>query len=252
MRAICVPFVCLLGLAAAEAPEPREPVFRVNVQLAEFTFSAADKNGSYITGLRPDQVTVFEDGKEQEIVSFCETRTNARQGMYGAVFVLVDTSNHMYEKLPAAFDAIADFVRSIPPPYGVAVYGFSRNLHRIAPLSADRDEVVRNMRKCGSGDETALFDAVLLTLRDAAKLGVPERLSSSRTGRTMQAGWRRCTFYASRKKPELASTSSRSRTGIRIGRASRSRSAARPEDAQPSQPIGGNNLPSSQRSPARS
>jgi VWFA-related protein len=86
------------------------------------------------------------------------------------VFVLFDTSNFMYRGFVYAEDAIADFVRGLDRADSVAVYTFSRNLSRAATLTHDRGDAIGGLRKSVAGDETALYNALLLTLRDAAKV----------------------------------------------------------------------------------
>jgi VWFA-related protein len=76
----------------------------------------------------------------------------------------------MYRSFVYAEDAIADFVRGLEQADSVAVYGFSRNLTRHAGLSADRLEAIKGLRRSVAGDETALYNSLLLTLRDAAKV----------------------------------------------------------------------------------
>ena len=52
----------------------------------------------------------------------------------------------------------------------MAVYTFSRNLTRAAGLSRDRSDVITGLRKAVAGDDSALYNGLLLTLRDAAKV----------------------------------------------------------------------------------
>ncbi len=87
-----------------------------------------------------------------------------------SVFVLFDTSNYMYRGFVYASDAIADFIRGLDRADSVAVYTYSRNLARAAPLSKERDDAVIGLRKAVAGDDSALYNSLLLTLRDAAKV----------------------------------------------------------------------------------
>jgi VWFA-related protein len=87
-----------------------------------------------------------------------------------SVFVLFDTSNFMYRGFVYAEDAIADFVRGLDRADSVAIYTFSRNLSRPGPLTKDRTEAIMGLRKSVAGDDTALYNTLLLTLRDAAKV----------------------------------------------------------------------------------
>jgi VWFA-related protein len=76
----------------------------------------------------------------------------------------------MYRSFVYASDAIADFVRGLDRAESVAVYTFSRNLSRAAPLTRDRTEAIFGLRKAVAGDDSALYNTLLLTLRDAAKV----------------------------------------------------------------------------------
>jgi Ca-activated chloride channel homolog len=86
------------------------------------------------------------------------------------VFILFDTSNYMYRGFVFAQDAIADFVRSLQGPDRVALYSYSRDLFRASTLTANRMQVLRGVRMMVAGDDAALYDAILLTLRDSANL----------------------------------------------------------------------------------
>src|SRR5260370_11537041 len=85
------------------------------------------------------------------------------------VFVLFDTSNYMYVDLVFAQDAIAEFIRSLESADKIAFYSYSRDLSRAAILTADRSEVLRAVRSRVAGDEAALYNTLLLTLKDAAQ-----------------------------------------------------------------------------------
>jgi Ca-activated chloride channel homolog len=85
-----------------------------------------------------------------------------------SVFILFDTSNYMYHGFVFAQDAIADFVRSLKGPDQVALYSYSRDLFRASTLTPDRMQVLRGVRATVAGDDAALYDAILLTLRDSA------------------------------------------------------------------------------------
>jgi VWFA-related protein len=50
------------------------------------------------------------------------------------------------------------------------VYTFSRNISRAATLSRERSDAIMGLRQAVAGDDTALYNALLLTLRDAAKV----------------------------------------------------------------------------------
>ncbi|MGA2983385.1 MAG: VWA domain-containing protein [Terriglobia bacterium] len=109
------------------------------------------------------------DGAFQPIIRK-ETPDRAASMVVGAsVFILFDTSNYMYRGFVFAQDAIADFVRSLDHPYRVAFYSYSRNFSRICMLTPDRSTALSGVRETVAGDDAALYDALLMTLKDASQ-----------------------------------------------------------------------------------
>jgi VWFA-related protein len=184
-------------MAAQESPH-----LRVEVNLVQLNVAVTDKNGKYITGLRPKDFAIVEDGIAETTATFAEGNEPAvrlsdladqssttgsaddrakrsTDGMSpqtldslvsGAnVFVLFDTSDYMYRGFVFAQDAITEFVRSLGGADKIAFYSYSRDLSRVAPLTADRAQVVRAVRSTVAGDQAALYNALLLTLKDAAQ-----------------------------------------------------------------------------------
>ena len=87
------------------------------------------------------------------------------------VFILFDTSNYMFRNRGFVFaqDSIAEFVRSLDNPYRVAFYSYSRDFFRAASLTSDRSKVLSGVRMTVNGDDSALYNALLMTLKDAAQ-----------------------------------------------------------------------------------
>ena len=191
----------LFGLAAGASvlraqESGQRPVFRVKVDMVVLSFTITDNKNRYINGLKPGDFRIYEDGILQKLNTFAEgAKTPIAIGEDGTirpmieakgvgeggldrpdafvgtnVFVLFDTSNFMYRGFVYAEDAIADFVRGLDRADSVAVYTFSRNLSRAAPLTRDHGNAISGLRKAVAGDDTALYNGLLLTLRDAAKV----------------------------------------------------------------------------------
>src|SRR6516162_5347083 len=174
------------------------------VDLVQLNVAVTDRKGNYVTGLRPEDFAITEDGIPQKIATFGEGNEQVReladataskdesvaqyatqgsesgervsQGelrslVAGAnVFVLFDTSNYMYRGFVFAQDAIADFVRSLEIADKVAFYSYSRNLSRNTSLTSDRLQLLRGVRSTVAGDDAALYNCLLLTVKDAAKV----------------------------------------------------------------------------------
>ena len=198
--------VLLSGPGSHIAAQEAGPHIHVVVNLVQLNVAVTDKNGNYITGLHPENFAITEDGIPQKLATFAEgngpTRALielAQEGKGGQggndqpetpnlnepsitttptldslvaganVFILFDTSNYMYRGFVFAQDAIADFVRSLDTADKIALYSYSRDLSRVATLTPDRFQVLRAVRTTVAGDEAALYNTLLLTLRDASQ-----------------------------------------------------------------------------------
>jgi VWFA-related protein len=76
----------------------------------------------------------------------------------------------MYSSFPYVCDAIGDFIRQLAPADSAALYTFSRNLFRAAPLTQNHNMARAGLSNISAGDDTALFNSLLLTVRDAARV----------------------------------------------------------------------------------
>jgi Ca-activated chloride channel homolog len=169
--------IALTCMHFVHAQEEAPTHFRVNVDMVVLTFTVTDAKGKYVSGLKPEDLRISEDGVSQKITAFAEGAKSSVQSVEmqpGAlagtkVFILFDTSNWMYAGFPYASDAVAEFVRRLDHADSIAVYKFSRNLYRAVSLTRNRDEALSGVRSAVAGDDTALYNTLLLTVRDAAK-----------------------------------------------------------------------------------
>jgi Ca-activated chloride channel homolog len=189
----CIGLAGSLLMLGAGSPPPagQEDAshLQVNVDLVQLNIAVTDKKGNYIANLKPEDFVITEDKIPQKIATFEEGSGGAHRftdltqsdnskdatppiaPLPGAnVFILFDTSNYMYRGFVYAQDAIADFVRSLDPTNKVAFYSYSRNLSRATLLTADRYSVVSGVRSTVAGDDAALYNSLLLTVKDASQL----------------------------------------------------------------------------------
>jgi Ca-activated chloride channel homolog len=198
--------LCLLAIpfsgggvgASAQNDDSR---IRVSVVLVQLNVAVTDNKGNYISGLGPEDFVITEDKIQQKTATFeegngptrrlmdvassdskpmagvtdktgnPESAIDAAKRFAGAnVFILFDTSNYMYRGFVFAQDAIADFIRSLEGVSQVALYSYSRDLSRVTTLTPDRSQVLRGVRNTVAGDDAALYNGLLLTVKDAARL----------------------------------------------------------------------------------
>ena len=201
LLATALSFQLFLGNETASKAQD-SPDIHVVVNMVQLNVAVTDSKGNYITGLQPKDFAIFEDGIKERPATFAEGDTPARRlddvgenvpstvppqppsdgSSYGAlpqtfdslisgsnVFVLFDTSDYMYRGFVFAQDSISEFIRSLSKADKIAFYSYSRDLSRIAPLTADRSQLLQAVRTTVAGDQAALYNALLLTLKDAAQ-----------------------------------------------------------------------------------
>ena len=188
---------CLLLQSAEPRPAEDDPThLRVNVVLVQLSVAVTDNKGNYVTGLSPQDFEITEDKIPQKISTFEESSDSApgsnevtRPGDVhrgdppedpsavavshaneASVFVLFDTSNYMYHGFVFAQDAIADFIRSMDDASKVAFYSYCRDLSRAIQLTSDHFRIINGVRSTVAGDDAALYNSLLLTVKDAAPL----------------------------------------------------------------------------------
>jgi VWFA-related protein len=204
-----VPCIMLQPAGTQPAPQDDPMHLRMNVVLVQLSVAVTDSKGNYVTGLRPENFEVTEDKIQQKISSFDEgsgdesgptditppdhlpkqaapssaqiqrvdssqpAETGVNTGPHGneaSVFVLFDTSNYMYRSFVFAQDAITDFIRSMNNASRIAFYSYCRDLSRAMQLTSDHFQIVNAVRSTVAGDDAALYNSLLLTVKDAAPL----------------------------------------------------------------------------------
>jgi Ca-activated chloride channel family protein len=201
---------------AAQDNEQESSVIHVVVNMVQLNVAVTDNRGNYVTGLKPSDFEVAEDGIPETIATFEQgsgsqrnvagdepkvdpsisagspptevgekfvagsgegsSRPGLTQGMNSLVsganvFILFDTSNYMYRGRSFVFaqDAISQFIRSLDLAHRIAFYAYSRDLYRAASLTSDRSQILQRVRQTTNGDNSALYNALLLTLKDASQ-----------------------------------------------------------------------------------
>ncbi len=197
LRFLCLCLGLSIGVQAQEGPD-----VHVVVNLVQLNVAVTDKDGNYVTGLHPKDFAVVEDGIAEKVATFAEGNEPAVRVVEPAeaegsantpsppsinstpvyspqtlsslvaganVFVLFDTSNYMYRGFVFAQDAISEFVRSLESADKIAFYSYNRDLFRAAGLTSDRSRILHAVRSTVAGDEAALYNTLLLTVKDATQ-----------------------------------------------------------------------------------
>jgi Ca-activated chloride channel homolog len=140
-----------------ELPQDSDEVIKVETNLTNIFFTAADKNKRFISDLKPEDIRILEDGQPQEIFTF---QQNIELPL--SLAILIDTSLSEERTLPAEKEAARAFLENVlrPNKDEAAVLsftgettleqGFTGNLERLR-RAIDRVEFIPPTGYVGGG-----------------------------------------------------------------------------------------------------
>ena len=132
-----------------------EYVEAVDVDVVQITAVVTDNQGRFVSGLKPSDFKVSEDGVQQKLSSFSDEHTPLE------LITAIDVSSSVNDALPGMKTAATRFVSALEPSDQVTVLGFNDNLFTLAKRSTDqvvRERAIGLLRAWGG---TALYDAII-------------------------------------------------------------------------------------------
>jgi VWFA-related protein len=153
--AIAVAGATLVG-QATQPPTSGSFRFRSRAELINVTVTVTDRSERFVSGLRRDDFTLYEDGVAQPITHFSDERVPVSLGL------VVDASGSMEgEKWTAARDAIGRFLHTLLGEEDeVFLSVFSDEVSMVEPWTTDRGRVTRALERIRPAGGTAMYDAV--------------------------------------------------------------------------------------------
>jgi Ca-activated chloride channel homolog len=142
-------------------PGPQKPddsgvfVFKQNVDEVMLHASVVDDKQRIVTNLDRSAFTVFEDGKQQSIVSFHHVDIPVAMG------IVIDNSGSMREKRNKVNQAALNLVRSSNPRDEVFVVNFNDEQYLDQDFTNDLLKLKEALEKIDARGGTALYDAVV-------------------------------------------------------------------------------------------
>jgi Ca-activated chloride channel family protein len=142
-------------------------VFRKDVDEVLLHATVVDDKQHIVTNLDKDAFTVFEDGKQQNIVSFHHVDIPVSMG------IVIDNSGSMREKRNKVNQAALNLVRSSNPGDEVFIVNFNDEYYLDQDYTNDLLKLKEALEKIDPRGGTALYDAVVASadhLRRNARL----------------------------------------------------------------------------------
>jgi Ca-activated chloride channel family protein len=151
--------VCI-GLTAAHARQAGAPNFRSSIDLVMLHVSVTDRSGQYVADLEPSELTVFENGRPQELRLF------ERGGLPLSVMLLLDVSSSMYPIFPTVQQAARQFLAGLTPQDEASVVAFADGVQILQPFTSDQQALAAAIGRAKPRGNTRLFTALYISLKE--------------------------------------------------------------------------------------
>src|SRR6202050_726927 len=133
-------------------------VLKTETDLTLVNVTVTAPYGRLVTGLEQNNLRVFEDGVEQEIVRF------SSEDVPISIGVIFDMSGSMSDKIDKSRLAAVQFFRTANPQDEFLLINFNDRAQLISPFTASVDDLQDRLMYTGAHGLTALFDGVYLGL----------------------------------------------------------------------------------------
>jgi Ca-activated chloride channel family protein len=152
-----VAVVLAASAAATLAAQNQEGfTFRSGVELINVTTTVTDEDGRFVSGLRREDFTVYEDGARQEITQFSNERVPVSLGL------VLDSSGSMTsEKMSSARSAIDRFIYDLLGKDDQLFFmEFANRPDLVQDWTTDRRAISRAVARVTAAGGTAMYDAI--------------------------------------------------------------------------------------------
>jgi Ca-activated chloride channel homolog len=169
-RAVVLGLLATQGLEG-QAPDraaPPWPAYRSGINLVTLNVSVTDGEQRYVANLDKQDFIVLEDGRPQAVTFF------AYSGVPLTVAIVLDTSGSMEGALDAAQEAAIGFIRRLTAGDRAAIVDFDTRVRILQPFTVDIGALENAVHSTVADGQTALYDAVHLSLQELEALSYAE------------------------------------------------------------------------------
>lgn len=130
-----------------------EPI-KLHTTLVQVPVVVKEKGGRYLTDLRKEDFTLYEDGARQSIEYFGTTEAPFN------VALLLDSSGSTADQLQQMKNAALAFIGYLRPQDKVLLIEFNDSVRVLSELTSDREQLRRAIADIHSGEYTQVYEAV--------------------------------------------------------------------------------------------
>jgi VWFA-related protein len=160
-------FVSASGSARQSVPQA---TIRTEVALVNVVFTATDRNGKMISGLKSEDFQVIEDKKPQTIDYFNDWTKGSDIPL--TVALLIDTSGSVKTKLEYEKTTASEFFRSVLRKNKdlALIIQFDSDVNLVQDFTEDPVRLTEALDSLRAGNSTALYDAIYLAVEEKLKI----------------------------------------------------------------------------------
>lgn len=146
-----------------------QATIKTEVALVNVIFSAVDRRGQAVAGLKADDFEVFEDKQAQKIEYFSEL--SAKSDVPLTIALLIDTSGSVKNKLAYEKDTAAEFFRGIVRKSRdlALIIQFDSDVNLVQDFTDDQNRLFDALDSLEAGNSTSLYDAIYLAAEEKLK-----------------------------------------------------------------------------------
>jgi Ca-activated chloride channel homolog len=154
-----------LTLPGAAQTPTENPVFPAALDEVHVTVTVQDESGQLVSGLRPEDFVVLEEGRPQKVELFGRAvEPGQEDAMALDLGLLMDTSQSMLKELKLSQEAAVRFLDSIPRARDLVTIFFDDDIRISRYDSENQQGLFERIHKLKGGGNTALYDAISVYL----------------------------------------------------------------------------------------
>ena len=136
-----------------QKPTEDDPI-KLHTTLVQVPVVVKERGGRYLTDLRKDEFTIYEDGARQTVEYFGTTEEPFN------VALLLDSSGSTADQLQQIKMAALAFLDNLRPQDKVMLVEFNDSVRILSELTSDREQLRRAINDIRAGEYTQVFEAV--------------------------------------------------------------------------------------------
>jgi len=142
----------------------QRPSFRTGVDIVSLNVTVTDASNRYVTDLREDEFSVYEDGVKQDITFF------SRRQQPIALSLLLDSSASMEQHLSTLQTAATNFIKRLKPNDIAQVIDFDSRVEIRQGFTGNQADLQAAIEQTNAGGSTSLHNAIYIALKELRKV----------------------------------------------------------------------------------